>query len=157
MKRAVDADLYNQRLVISSLWASEGNYPLFLQGDWVRVADQSIGDEEIGVLIRSALAACPEGVPCPDLRNDPGMRLRRQEFLKAAGARSERDYARKARSVSVYWDDSEETMTVTPYKGDGTGFEGMESRRKIVRADCSDNELGAVIREALSESVAFAQ
>lgn len=157
MKRIADADSYNQRLVISSLWATEGNYPLFLQGDWVRVIDHSVSDEEIGSLIRSALSASREGVPCPDPRNDPGARSRRQEFLKAAGARSETNYARKAKHVSVYWNDSEESMVVTPYKGDGVGFEEMGDRRKIVRADCSNDELGAVVRQALLESVAFAR
>jgi hypothetical protein len=157
MKRLVEADLYNQRLIISSSWTTEGNYPLFLQGDWVRVVDESVNDEEVGRLIRSALAASRDDVPYPDPRNDSDTKHRRREFLRNAGARSETEYARKACHVSVYFNDTEENMTITPHRGDGIGFEGMADKLCTVRTDSSDSELGAVIRQALSVSVAFAR
>lgn len=157
MKRLVDVDSYNKRLVIASSWATTGNYPLFLQGDWVRAVTESVSDEELGSLVRSALEACRDGVPRPDPSRDSDVQRRRGQFLKEAGARSETQYARKARHVSVYWNDAEAEMKVASHKSDGVGFEGMADSDIIIRADSSNNELGSAIRRAISVSVPFAR
>lgn len=99
-------------------------------------------------------AACRKGMPQADPRSDPGAKRRRDEFYKAAGAKSIRKFALEARHVTVYWNDAEAEMKVAPHRGDGTGFEGIG--KIFIPADSSDEELGAAIRQALSASVASA-
>jgi hypothetical protein len=152
MKRMVDVDARGAWLLVASSWATAGNYPLFIQGYWVQAVNEPVSDEQVGGLVRSALAACRDGVPCPDFKNDPELKRRRGELLKLAGARSEMQYARGTRHVSVYRDDAETYMTVTPHRREGRGFAGIGDRVTTVRADSDDAQLGAVVRQALSVS-----
>ncbi len=143
MKRSVDIYARGDRLLVSSQWCSGG---LFLQGDRVEAVDEPVSDEELGRLVRSALAAGRDVVPGPD----PDLERRADMLLKIAGVRSWAQFARSTHQVSVYWDDAEPVMTVKPSRSDGRGFAGIRGQEIAVDAAASDAVLGAAIRRALA-------
>jgi hypothetical protein len=154
MKRMASVDARRERLLVASWWATEGNYPVFVLGDWAEAVREPASDEVVGRLVRSALVACREGVPYPDLRSNPEGKRRMARLLKLAGVRSQIAYGRGARHVSVRWDDAERDMTVKPSRTDGTGgFSGIKDQDITVSAGIDDAELGAVIRRAIAASV----
>ncbi len=80
MKRLAVIHARGGRLLVSSQWTSGG---LFLLGDRVEAVDEPVSDEELGRLVRSALAAGRDEVPysAPDMERRVGM------LLKIAGVR----------------------------------------------------------------------
>jgi hypothetical protein len=126
MKRSAKVQLRNDRLIVSSWSATVGRYPAVVQDDWAESAEGPVTDELAGALVRSALASSRDGVPYPDFRNDPQPRLRRKMLFKLAGVRSEAEFAKGIRSVSVYWDDTDSEMKVTPYRNGGRREERRE-------------------------------
>ncbi len=152
MKRQAVADTRAGRVFVTSWWTSEGKYPLLVQGDWVEAAEEPVGDEMLGGLVRSALASSRDGVPVPDFRNDPEWRHRRGKLLKLAGVRSETQYARGTRSVSVQWDDAQPDIEMTPFRNGGRrdGFTEMPDQVIIQDAAADDAALGAAVRRALA-------
>jgi len=128
---------------VAANWDSGG---LFLQGDWVEAKNEPVSDKELGRLVRSALAACRDGVPYPD----PDLKRRRGVLLKIAGVRSESQFARGTHEVSVRWNDAEPVMTLEPYRSDGRGFVGIRGHEITLDAAASDAVLGATIRRALA-------
>jgi hypothetical protein len=151
MNRSAKAQLRGDRLVVSSWSATEGRFPAFVQDDWAECADEPVADEAIGTLVRSALAASRDGVPYPDFRNDPEPSRRRKMLFKMVGVRSETEFARGMRSVSIDWDDTSSEMEIMPYRNGGRrdGFAQMPEMALTVDARAADADLGAAVRRAL--------
>src|SRR5258708_13230389 len=107
MKRSVDIYARGDRLLVSSQWCSGG---LFLQGDWVEAVDEPVSDEELGRLVRSALAAGRDVVPGPD----PDLEGRADMLLKIAGVRSWAQFARATHHCSLSPHDAQPVIPLTP-------------------------------------------
>src|SRR6266478_6171213 len=104
--------------------------------------NEPVSDEELGRLVRLALAACRDGVPYPD----PDVKRRRGRLLKMAGVRSQSQFARGTQEVTVHRNDAEPVMTLEPYRSDGWGFTGIPGQEITIDAAASDAVLGAAIR-----------
>lgn len=142
--------------MLSSESATEGAYPAYVQGDWMEAADESIGDADLGLLVRSALAASRSGVPFPDFSKGPAPE--RSKLLKLAGVRSETQYAMGTRSVSVAWEESEPEIKLIPCRNGGRREGFIEMPEHIIGIDPkADNATaGSAIRRALSVATAGA-
>jgi hypothetical protein len=143
MKRLAVIHARGGRLLVSSQWTSGG---LFLQGDRVEVVDEPVSDEELGRMVRSALAAGRDEVPYPD----PDLKRQVEMLLKIAGVRSAAQFVRGTHEVNVESEDAEPVMTVTPTRSDGRGFAGIPGQEITVNAAASDAGLGAAVRRALA-------
>jgi hypothetical protein len=152
LRRNAEVELRHDRLIVSSWSATEGRFPAFIQDDWAQAVSEQVPDAELGALVRMALAACRDGVPYPDFRNDPEPARRRKALFKLAGVRSETEFARGTRSVSVGWQDTEPDMRVTPYRNGGRreGFTEMLDQVITLDASVNDDGLGAAVRRALT-------
>lgn len=154
MRRLAGIDAHGDRLFVVSWWATGGNYPIYIQGDWADTISEPLSEVAIGRLVRAALAASRDGVPCPDFRNDPEGKRRRRDLLKLAGVRSETEYMRGTRHATVRWDDPAPEFKVTPHRNGGRreGFEEMLDEVAVLDAGVDDATLGAAVRRALEIS-----
>jgi hypothetical protein len=152
VRRNAQVQLRPGRLIVSSWSATEGRFPAFIQDDWAEAVPEQVADTELGALVRQALAASRDGVPYPDFRNDPEPARRRKMLFKLAGVRTETEFARSTRSVSIAWQDTEPEFTITPERNGGRheGFTQMLDRVITVEVDLDDADLGAAVRSALT-------
>jgi hypothetical protein len=150
MRRMADIDERGGQLIVSSWWPCGGR-PVFVPGDWAQAAGEPVSDEALGVMVRSALAACRETAPGMLPWDSRAVRRRYARLHKLAGARSHRSYAQGLRHVSVYWDDCESTMRLTPTCPDGRGgFRGIKGGESRVSVGAGNAGFGAAIRSAIA-------
>jgi|SRR5271165_4072195 len=147
MKRRAVVSGLTDRLLVSSWSITDQGFKV--QGDWMEVSADPVSDSALGSLVRAALSNCRAGVPHPNLREGPTAERRR--FLELAGAKSEAQYARGTREVSVRSEDPDSDLIVTPYRNGGrrTGFSEMLDQVITVQARADDDALGAAVRRAL--------
>jgi hypothetical protein len=151
VRRSAEVQLRQELLIVSSWSATGGRFPAFIQDDWAQAVPEQVADAELGALVRMALAASRDGVPYPDFRNDAEPARRRKRLLKLAGVRSETEFARSTRSVSIGWQDTEPEMRITPQRNGGRreGFTQMPDQVVTVDASLDDASVGAAVRRAL--------
>lgn len=151
MRRSAHIQLRQGRLFVTSWSATAGRYPAFIQDEFAEAATEDVADEELGALARRALAASRDGVPYPDFRNDPEPARRRKTLFKLAGVRSETEFERATKTVSISWQDTDPEMRITPYRNAGRrqGFTQMLEQVITVNANADDDSLGAAVRQAL--------
>jgi hypothetical protein len=152
MKRRAALDSRAGRIFVSSWSQTVGTYGAYVQGDWIEAVDETIDNLTLGGLVRSALAASRDGVPFPDFRKGPTPE--RQRLLKLAGVKSETQYARGMRTVSVGVDEPGPDVMITPYRNGGRreGFTEMLDKVIMLDAGADDAALGAAVRRGLSDA-----
>lgn len=149
MRRMADVDERGGQLIVSSWWPC-GERPVFVPGDWAQAAGEPVSDEALGMMVRSALAACRETASRLLPWDSRAVRRRYARLHELAGARSHQSYAQGLRHVSVYWDDSEPAMRLTPTCPDGRdGFRGVKGAESQVSAGADNARFGAAIRTAI--------
>jgi hypothetical protein len=154
----VTVDARGDHLVIASNWTSEGTYPLFFLGEWAKRADEPVGDEVLGGLVRDAFKACRVGVPTPDMRNDPEGEARLAALRELGGVRSNTAYVRTSRHVSLLWDDKKRTIDLASHQSRASGgFEGIRDAEIVVKVRIRDAELGRAVRRAVAASRSLAE
>jgi hypothetical protein len=148
MKRRAVVSGLSDRVLVSSWSITDQGFKV--QGDWIETSAEPVSDSTLGSMVRAALSNCQAGVPHPNLREGPT--AERCKFLKLAHAKSESQYARGTREVSVRSEDPDSDLVVTPYRngGRGTGFTEMLDQVITVNSGVDDAALGAAIRRALS-------
>ena len=148
MKRRAVVSALSDRVLVSS-W-SITNQGFKVQGDWIETSAKPVSDATLGSLVRAALLNCQAGVPHPNLREGPT--AARRKFLKLARAKSETQYARGTREVSVRSEDPDSDLVVTPYRngGRGSGFTEVLDQVITLDARADDAALGAAVRQALT-------
>jgi hypothetical protein len=150
MRRMAHIDERDGQLIVSSWWPC-GERPVFVPGNWAQAAGEPVSDEALGAMVRSALAACRETTPRMLPWDSAAVRRRYARLHKLAGARFHRSYVRGLRHVSVYWDDSEPAMGLTPTCADGRGgFRGIKGTESRVSAGASNAGFGAAVRAAIA-------
>lgn len=115
---------------------------------WFRKLDESVPDDELGRVVRMALAESKTGVPQPNLRVEPEeWKLHRQ----AAGVRTYGQYMKGTREVGVVLDDSPLGLRLTPRHNGGArdGWISKDEDAISLDHDSSDSDLGRSIRAAL--------
>jgi hypothetical protein len=147
MRQEAAVEARGGRLFVSS-W-SVTKYGASVQGGWIKAAAELVTDAVLGGLVRSALAHSRTGVPHPDFRKGP--MPERLKLLALAGVKSETQYERGLRVVSVSVDDPGSEVKITPYRNGGRreGISEMLDQVITVDASADDASLGAAVRSAL--------
>lgn len=147
MKRRAVVSGLSDRVLVSSWSISTQGFKV--QGDWMETSAEPVSDSALGSLVRAALSNSLAAVAHPNLREGPT--AERRKFLRLAGAKSETQYARGTREVSIRWEDQHADLVITPYRNGGrrTGFTEMLDQVVTVEAGADDEALGAAVRDAL--------
>lgn len=122
---------------------------ILVRDEWVERADAGISDEELGALVRQALAHSRSGIPFPDYwkgERPPGT----ARLHALAGVNSDSAYMRGVRSVHVDREEGSPSLIVAPWRKAGTrGFEPVPGQEITLDASIDDAVLGAAVRRAL--------
>ena len=119
---------------------------------WVRALDREAPAQELGVLVREALAQSRTDVPMVNFREPTQSPL--TPLLNAAGVKSYEGYARSMRACFVDLDDAQPGFVIRPTRNESrNGLVDLPDAQIDLPATATDAEVGEAVLQGISRSI----
>ncbi|GAA0958061.1 hypothetical protein [Virgisporangium aurantiacum] len=119
---------------------------------WVRVVERSVPSQELGFLVREALAQSGTDVPMVNFQ-DPAQSPM-TPLLDAAGVKSYQGYARSMRACLIDFDDVQQRFLIRPTRNESRdGLVDLPDAQIWLPATANDAEVGEAVLQGIKRSI----
>lgn len=119
---------------------------------WVRTADRAVSAQELGLLVREALAQSRTDVPMVNFRDPTQSPM--TPLLAAAGVKSYEGYVRSMRACFVDLDDVRPGFVIRPTRNESRdGLVDLPDAEVCLPATATDAEVGQAVLQGVHRSI----